>query len=280
MVAIACLKISWSSPPTSTTTANLSKFLMRASSWRPSIRWIVTLSRSRRAWLRKTSWIVDCADAEDRGSVTWAIRSRLLSVYATRRQCGDDAIERGRQFARTVEPDKRRLFAEPDQLSARVATVLLHDQASRLLLATHAVQHLHHLPVDQPAKWTRRCRNTSRQQLADFRDNTARELLVHTARDPLGGHGRRQAKPDADDVAVGDQRPRVAEVVGQRTAGGEVHLEGPHQPLPIARHDSRGGVRIHALQHLVQPFRPLPRGHPVEPRTKGLVGAGARKQPA
>src|SRR6188474_502756 len=100
---------------------------MRASSWRPSIRQILTDRRSRRAKLRKTSWIVDCADVADRTSVTWAIRDRLLE-NATRRERRDHALERGRQFTRAVEPDKRRLFAEPDQLATRVATVLLHDQ--------------------------------------------------------------------------------------------------------------------------------------------------------
>src|SRR6185503_15756717 len=73
-----------------------------------------------------------------------------------------------RGLARSVEPAKIRLFAEPDQLPARVAAVLLRDQRARRRLVANAVEMLERLAVDEPAKRARRFRNAAREQRADL----------------------------------------------------------------------------------------------------------------
>src|SRR5687768_1443729 len=53
-----------------------------------------------------------------------------------------------RRFAGAVKPLKVRLFAEPDQLSSRVASILAHDQFACGGFVAHAVKVLEHLSVD------------------------------------------------------------------------------------------------------------------------------------
>src|SRR5688572_4903447 len=90
----------------------------------------------------------------------------------------ENALQCRRLFAGTVKPDKRRLFAEPDQLPTRVSAVLLDDQLAGGRLATDAAEHLHHLPIDEPPERPRVGRHAPREQSLDFGNDAARELLV------------------------------------------------------------------------------------------------------
>src|SRR6185503_17013897 len=83
-----------------------------------------------------------------------------------------------RGLARSVEPAKIRLFAEPDQLAPRVAAVLLCNQRARRRLVAHAAQVLERLAVDQAAERTRRFGDAARQQRADLVEQALLELLV------------------------------------------------------------------------------------------------------
>src|SRR6185503_12582146 len=166
-------------------TANLSKFLIRASNRRPSIRCIVTASRSRRAKFRKISWMLGWADNEARGSDTWAIRERLLPTHTARNERFLDAVQSIRPFAGTVEPDKVRLFTKPDQLPSSVPAVLLNDERSGRGLIAHTAQHLHHLTIDQPAEGPGIRGHAAREQSLHFIDDPSLELTLDASRHTL-----------------------------------------------------------------------------------------------
>ena len=91
------------------------------------------------------------------------------------------------------QPDKVRLFAEPDRLSSRVSTILLHDECARCRLVSHAAQHLHHLTIDQAAERARIGGRRAREA-ANLIHDTARELLFDSSRDAFRGQFGRQSR--------------------------------------------------------------------------------------
>src|SRR5690349_13407401 len=113
-------------------TANLSKFLMRPSSVWPSIRRMWTVSFSRRAWFRNTSWMFGGVEAFV--SRVWAISDNPKIA-----KCGAGLPQGGGCFAGSVEPLKIRLFPEPDQLTPGIAAVLRHDELARGRQVAHAL---------------------------------------------------------------------------------------------------------------------------------------------
>src|SRR6187551_1573877 len=102
-----------------------------------------------------------------------------VRLSSTHGKCVADAALDIRALPRPVEPHKVRLFAEPDQLSACIATVLLGDERPRRRLITDATQHLHHLAVHESPEGTRVGRNSRPQQLPHFVHDAACKLLVH-----------------------------------------------------------------------------------------------------
>src|SRR5688500_1589162 len=116
----------------------------------------------------------------------------------------ENALLYRRLFAGTIKPDKRRLFAEPDQLPTRVAAVVLDNQVTGLRLAADATEHPHHLPVHEPAERPRVRRHSAREQPLDLGDDAASELLVDATGDALRRQCRGQLQSNADDFAVSD----------------------------------------------------------------------------
>jgi hypothetical protein len=94
-----------------------------------------------------------------------------------------------RPLARAVEPHKIRLFTEPDQLSTRIATVLLGDERARRRLISYSSEHLHYLPIYQPAKWSRGRRHSLREQASHLVGDATRELLIDPARHAFSREG-------------------------------------------------------------------------------------------
>src|SRR5882672_3986847 len=95
-------------------------------------------------------------------------------------------------LARAVKPHKIRLFTKPDQLASRVSPILLDDERACLRLAAHAVEHLHHLSIDETAERSHLRRNATREEPSLLVDDAVRELVVDASRDALGGQLRRQ----------------------------------------------------------------------------------------
>src|SRR5262245_46679947 len=84
------------------------------------------------------------------GDMKGVLRQRLLAF----KQANDSGLNVwGR--ARAVKPNKVRLFSKPDQLSPRIAAVLLRNQRARGRLVAHAAQMLERLAVDQSAEGSR-----------------------------------------------------------------------------------------------------------------------------
>src|SRR3954468_19802180 len=154
--------------------------------------------------------------------------------YAARSQRRFYAVQGLGAFAGTIEPDKVRLFAKPDQLPSRVATVLLHDQRARRRLVADAATQFHQLSIHQSAERPRVGRHAAREQRAHFVDDAACELQLDSASHTLRGQLSRHTKRQRHDVAIRDQRSRLGEVRAQRPARREVDLERPHEALAIA----------------------------------------------
>src|SRR5687768_4200416 len=98
---------------------------------------------------------------------------RVSCVHA---ECGKrcfDAVPCGRTLAGAVEPHKVRLFAKPDQLSSRIAAILLRDERTGGGLVAHAVEHLQDLSIHESAEGTRIRGHARREQTAHLLDHTA-----------------------------------------------------------------------------------------------------------
>src|SRR5437868_4158939 len=98
---------------------------MRPSICCPSIIRIVTRRRSRLAKFRNASWMFGWL-----GAIFVSGRFGMtLSRQEGRKRALDDG-DGGGHIARSVEPAKIRLFAEPDQLATRVPPVLLRNECA------------------------------------------------------------------------------------------------------------------------------------------------------
>ena len=135
--------------------------------------------------------------------------------------------QHGAGFARPVEPLKIRLFAEPDQLAARIAAVLLDDERARRRLVAHAVQQLERLPVDEAAERMRVFGHAAREQRRGPRPSAR----ARTARRRAGRRARQSARPESAARSRGRRRSRAAPPFRRsaRSAG------GPSGSTPRAR---------------------------------------------
>ena len=184
------------------------------------------------------------------------IERRHQAELKKRRDQVAGASLRRRRLAGAFEPPYVRLFAEPDQLAARVAHVLADDELARGGLVAHAVQQLDDLPVDEAAERVRRCRHAGGQQAVAprrrRRARTARRRGAPRARAAPGAAGRAPIvstrSPAIGDVGLGEVRR-------QRPAGQQIDLERANEPLAIARLDAARRLRIDARQPAMQRTR-------------------------
>src|SRR6266542_4362502 len=152
---------------------------MRPSTLWPSISRMCTVSFSRRAWFRNTSWMFGGVEAFE--SRVWAI-----SDYPVTDKGGLCRAQGCGCFARTFEPFQIRLFPEPDQLTPGVSTVLLHDKVACRRQVPDAAQELQHLPIHEAAEGMRLRRHAVRQQRLHLVQQPARELRLDAAGDAIG----------------------------------------------------------------------------------------------
>src|SRR3954467_9437842 len=111
------------------------------------------------------------------------VRKTRSIIEVNRFEVRQKFAQRGVAFAGDVNPVQVRLFAEPDQLPARVLAVLEDDQLACGGFIADAVQMLQRLPVDEAGERQRGLGNAARQQRAHFIEQALRELLVHAAGD-------------------------------------------------------------------------------------------------
>src|SRR5262245_49044359 len=101
---------------------------------------------------------------------------------------------------------------------------------------------LERLPVDQTAERMRGLGNTRRQQAADLVQQALFELRVDPARDTLRRLLRRDPESERDDLVLRQRRRRRLEVIAERSAGQQVHLEGADQAVQGARLNAVSGL--------------------------------------
>ena len=187
-----------------------------------------------------------------------------------------------RRFARTVEPGQIRLFAEPDQLAARVAAVLLRDERSR-----RAPRRARRAGARAPAGRHRppNGRAVSGMPAREQRRHLVEQARARTARRRGGSRARRSRPPAAPSaiaqhVDVGDRRRGVGEVLRQRPAGQEEHLQRADHPL----HDRAaecGAPTPRSTRRSMRCRRPTPRRAAIASRRsrQRRVAAGPGNRP-
>src|SRR5574339_845796 len=116
----------------------------------------------------------------------------------------DCTLDRGRRLAWAVDPRKRRLFPEPDQLPPGVVTVLADDELARRRLVADTGEHLDDLAVDQPGERLRGRRDAAGKEALHLRDDPAGELHVDAARHAQSRVGHAELQAEGDDLVVRD----------------------------------------------------------------------------
>ena len=253
---------------------------MRASKWRPSIRWIVTGRRSRRAKLRKTSWMLGCADATTIG-VQWpgpsgTVSSRIATPRAA--SAATHALACRRRSPGPSNQIRVRLFAKPDQLPSRVATVLLHDERARLRLVAHAAR-------ASPSPGDRRVRRTDARPAARrARAGRAprRRCRARTARPRAAPRARPSARAAACSATLTTSQSAISERVSPKCVVSGRPVVKYTSSARTSRFRSRGMMRAAdsgSTRCSIRCSRSGPRraGDPVEPRPQRLVRAWTRE---
>ena len=117
----------------------------------------------------------------------------------------------------------------------------------------------------------------ARQQGANLVEQAARELLVDAADDAFGYPCRRKPYADRQKIDVRQQRSGVAEMIGYRAAGQQVHLQRTHHPFGVTRLNAHRRCRIDPLQQTMQRGDATPRRQRLEPRSQRLGHGRARE---
>ena len=136
------------------------------------------------------------------------------------------------------------------------------------------------LAVDEAAERPGRFGNAGGQDAAYLTEQTTLELIVDAARDALGDLSCGQAEANRKKVDVRKRRSGIHEMCGQGPTGQKEHLQGPDDPLLIARLDAHRGSRIDPLQQAMKRGDAAAPGDPSQPGSQGRIAPGPRKQPS
>ena len=182
-------------------------------------------------------------------------------------------------LARRLQPTHPRLLPKPRRLPARVPPVLPRDQVARAAEIALAVQMFKALAVHQPPERPRVLGHAPREQPANLVQQAAGQLPVDPVRD--AGFELRHGQPqaDRDHRVAGDRRARLGEVLGQRAAGQQQHLQRADQAFLVGGVNPARRRRVAAGEGPVQGAEAPAAGRPSQPAPERVVAPRPLEQP-